>query len=190
MLLWVGILFNVILLAALIWIWVVIIKLFLNKEYRDCPPYVPSFGAEKKIIIERVSQQLQNSKQPLTVLDPGCGTGTLLTELAHQFPQHRFIGIEWGKLAWLIARFKSRKLKNITILQQDMFSYSFKSADIIVCFLMQPLMARFGDKVKTDAKPGLTIYSNSFYIPNIELGEKIETKRFLFVKNVYVYKLP
>jgi len=190
MLIWIANFINLLLLAAVLWIWVIIIKLFTNKEYRDCPPYVPSFGAEKRIIIKQVSEILQNSPRSLTVLDPGCGTGSLIIKLAKQFPNHHFVGIEWGKLAYLIAKFKSRNLNNISILQQDMFTYSFKEADIVVCFLMQPLMERFGKKILADGKPGLSVFSNSFYIPNLPLYQKFETKRFLFIQNVYVYKLP
>ena len=188
---WLAIVVEMLLLAALLWIWIIIIKLFLNKEYRDCPPYVPSFGAEKKIIIERVTAKLAASKTSLTILDPGCGTGSLIIDLAKRFPNHRFVGIEWGRLAYLIAKFKARKLKNITILQQDMFTYSFNKADIIVCFLMQPLMERFGKKLLADCQnKEVMVYSNSFYIPNLQLTEQVETNRFLFVKNVYIYKLP
>lgn len=168
-------------------IWVML-KLVFNKEYRDCPPYVPSFGQEKKVIIAKVDEILKNSPESKTIIDPGCGTGTLLIMLAKKYPQHKFIGIEWGKIPYLICKFKSRNLPNISIVQNDMFKCSFKEADIIVCFLMDPLMEKFGNKVKEDAKKNLVIFSNSFEIPNIPLSEKIETKRFLFMKNVYVYK--
>lgn len=168
-------------------IWVMI-KLLFNKEYRNCPPYVPSFGQEKKTIIVRVDEILKNSTETKTIIDPGCGTGTLLIALAKKYPEHKFIGIEWGKIPYLICKFKSRNLSNISVVQNDMFKCSFKEADIIVCFLMDPLMEKFGNKVKEDAKKNLVIFSNSFEIPNIPLSEKIETKRFLFVKNVYVYK--
>ena len=186
---WFAIFMNILLILALAWMWVVIIKLFLNKEYRNCPPYVPSFGHEKRIIVSRVTELLKNADRKMKILDPGCGTGSLIIDLAKKFPEHEFVGIEWNRLASNIARYKTRKLKNVTILQQDMFTHSFKDADVIVCFLMQPLMERFGNKVKEDAKSGLVIFSNSFYIPNIELAEKIETGKFFFIENVYIYKL-
>ena len=164
------------------------IKLIFVKEYRNCPPYVPSFGSEKKVIIARVDEILKNATNTKTIIDPGCGTGSLLISLAKKYPEHKFIGIEWGKIPYLICKFKSRNLSNISVVQNDMFKCSFKEADIIVCFLMDPLMEKFGNKVKEDAKKNLVIFSNSFEIPNIPLSEKIETKRFLFMKNVYVYK--
>lgn len=177
--------FNMLFSLFMIW---VMIKLLFIKEYRECPPYVPSFGQEKKFITQRVGEILSNTTETKTILDPGCGTGTLLISLAKKFPQHNFIGIEWGYIPYLITKLKGRKLKNLTVIHNDMFKCSFKEADIIVCFLMQPLMERFGKKVKEDAKKDLIVFSNSFEIPNIKLSEKIETNRFLFVKNIYVYK--
>lgn len=131
---------NTICICLLIWIWTAIIRLYTNKHYRECPPYVPSFGIEKKIIISNVREILKKSTRPLTVLDPGCGCGSLIVKLAKEFPEHRFIGVEWGKFAASIAKFKTRKLKNTEILCQDMFQYNFGNADIIVCFLMDTLM--------------------------------------------------
>lgn len=177
--------FNILLTLFLIR---VMIKLALNKEYRECPPYVPSFGQEKKYIVETVGKILSDTNEPKTILDPGCGTGSLLISFAKKYPNHKFIGIEWGLIPYLITKLKARKLKNLTVVQNDMFKCSFKEADIIVCFLMQPLMEKFGNKIKKDAKKNLVIYSNSFEIPNLPLYEKIETKRFLFIKNIYVYK--
>lgn len=176
-------------LIALIWMWVVIIKLFINKEYRECPPYIPSFGKEKRIIIEKVSDTLKNSKKTLTILDPGCGTGTLVIDLAKKFSEHQFIGIEWNKFSYMICRLRARKLKNIDFVCDNMFNQNFGKADIIVCFLMDPLMKRFGEKILHDNIKSQTIYSNTFKIPNLPLVEEIKTGKKMLFKNVYVYRL-
>ncbi|MBR1648394.1 MAG: methyltransferase domain-containing protein [Alphaproteobacteria bacterium] len=180
---------DVVCIAALIWIWAAIIRLFLDKHYRECPPYVPSFGMEKKIIISRVKEILKKSTRSLTVLDPGCGSGSLIVKLAKEFPEHKFIGVEWGKMAYGIAKIRTSGLKNTEILCCDMFNYDFGNADVIVCFLMDPLMEKFGEKVKKDHKKPQIIFSNSFKIPNLKLSEEITTGRFLMFKNVYVYRV-
>ncbi len=187
---WFAVFIYALLIAALIWIWVDIIRLFVNKDFRKCPPLVPSFGKQKKIIIERINVLLQESVQPLNVLDPGCGTGTLLIELAHKHPRHHFVGIEWNRFTAAIAAFRTRKLTNVQIIRQDMFNCSFKDFDIIACFLMQPLMERFGQKLQTDASKGTVIYSNSFYIPDFRADEIIEVKGFYKFNNIYVYRIP
>jgi len=180
---------HIILLAATIWIWVVIIKLFTNKEYRKYPPYVPSFGMEKKVIISKTRELLKNSSKPLTILDPGCGTGGLILKLSKEFPQHNFIGIEWNKFAASVCKLRTKKRKNVKIICDDMFKHNFGVADIIVCFLIEPLMERFGKKVKEDNQKPQIILSNTFEIPNIELFQKFETGKGIFFKNVYMYKI-
>ncbi len=187
---WFAVFIYALMIAALIWIWVDIIRLFVNKEFRKCPPLVPSFGKQKKIMIERIDAQLQKSERPFNVLDPGCGTGTLLIELARKHPQHRFVGIEWNVFTAAVAAFRTRKLTNVRIIRQDMFNCSFKDFDIIACFLMQPLMERFGQKLKTDGSKGTVVYSNSFYIPGFRADEIIEVKGFYKFNNIYVYKIP
>lgn len=186
---WLGIFIYGLLIAALIWILVIMVKLCINKEYRECPPLVPSFGNEKKILLEQVGIQLEQATIPLKVLDPGCGTGTLVVELAKRFPKHQFIGIEWSPVIAKIAAFNARKLPNVKIISQDMFSYSFKDFDVVACFLMQPLMQRFGHKLTQDCKPGTMIYSNSFYIPQFKPQKIVETKGLCRFKNVFIYKI-
>lgn len=180
---------NIICMVLLAWIWIAIIKLYTNKHYRECPPYVPSFGIEKKIIINRTAEILKKTNRKLIILDPGCGCGSLLLKLAKKFPEHQFIGVEWGKFAALIAKFRARKLKNVQILCQDLFEYDFSQIDIIVCFLMDTLMEKFGDKVLKEHKKVQIIISNTFKIPNLPLYEEIKTGKCLFFKNVYIYKL-
>lgn len=189
MIIWFAIFLYALLLLALIYIWVDIIRLFINRKFRQCPPLVPSFGRQKKIMLEKISYELANSKQKLNILDPGCGTGTLLLELAAKFPQHQFTGVEWNRITAAIAAFRTRKLKNIQIIRQDMFECSFTDFNIIACFLMQPLMERFGAKLQKDCRPGTLVYSNSFYIPGLPATEVIEVKGFYKFNNIYIYKI-
>ena len=82
MLIWFAIFLYALLLLALVYVWIDIIRLFISRRYRQCPPLVPSFGRQKKVMIEKISAELKQNRQPLNVLDPGCGTGTLLIEAA------------------------------------------------------------------------------------------------------------
>ena len=172
------------------WIWYLIIKLYTDKHFRECPPCVPSLGKEKKIMIDSVSQMLNQSKKSMVVVDPGCGCGGLIKTLARRFPQHQFIGIEWGGIVSKIAKIKTNKLTNVKILRQDFFEYDFGKCDIIVCFLMDSLMEKFGEKIINDhqKKPQIII-SNSFKIPNLTLVKEINTGNGLFFKNVYIYRI-
>lgn len=85
-------------------------------------------------MIEKISAELKQNRQPLNVLDPGCGTGTLLIALAGKFPDHNFTGIEWNRITAAIASFRTRKLKNVRILRQDMFDFSLPNLTLLPVF--------------------------------------------------------
>ena len=186
---WLAILAEIVLLILALWVCCIVFKLYFVKGYSNYPPFVPTLGNVKKEEFLRLSSILKKTPKPLKILDPGCGTASLIAKLAKDFPQHSFVGIEWNKSLYKIAKFRNRNLPNVNILCQNMFDYSFKDIDIIVCFLMEPLMKRFGEKIKKEGKQGLVVYSNTFSIPNIPLYEKIKTKKFLVFGNLYVYKL-
>lgn len=47
-------------------------------------------------MIDYVSELFNKSSKLLIVVDLGCGWGSLISELAKNFPKHTFVGIEWG----------------------------------------------------------------------------------------------
>ena len=49
MLIWFAIFLYALLLLALVYVWIDIIRLFISRRYRQCPPLVPSFGRQKKV---------------------------------------------------------------------------------------------------------------------------------------------
>ena len=108
----------------LLYIYVILVKLFFVKDYKNYPPFVPSFGKIKKLEFIKISKQLEESRKSLTVLDPGCGTADLIIKLAKKFPKHKFVGIEWNKSLYNIAKLKSKNLSNFTVLNQNMFDCS------------------------------------------------------------------
>ncbi len=188
MIIWFAIFLYALLLIGLIYIWVDIIRLFIDRKFRECPPMVPSFGRQKKVMIEKISAEIEKRGSKISVLDPGCGTGTLLIALAKKYPECRFVGIEWKKATAKIARFRTRKLKNVEIICQDMFDYPFAEFEVIGCFLMQPLMERFGEKLKKECQKGTIVFSNSFYIPQIKASEIIKIKGLYKFNDIFVYK--
>ena len=153
------------------------------------PPWVPATGESQEIIFNRVSEILKKAKRPLTVLDPGSGTGSLILRLAKAFPQHKFVGIEWS---WphYFAKFYARKLDNVMLVHGDMFKYSFKEADVIVCFVVPRFTPLLSKKIAKDCKKGCVIFSIHVELPKLEQIETIEYKHFGYVScAINVYKI-
>lgn len=186
---WIAIIFELLFLAISIAIFITTLKLLFVKGFKDYPPYIPSFGQTKKAELLRISAQLSKAKQRLTVIDPGCGTAELIIQLAKKFPQHKFIGIEWNKGIYSVAKMQCSKLSNIEIICDNLFNYPFSDADIIVCFLIDPLMERFGEKIKSECKKGVMVYSNTFEIPKLRLVEKVATRKLWRFGNLFIYEV-
>lgn len=186
---WIGVFFELLLLVFATSLLIIVMKLLFVKGYCDCPPYIPSFGQTKKEELLRISDVLSKATASMTIIDPGCGTAELIISLAKKFPQNKFVGIEWNKTICSIAKMRCNKLNNIEIICDNFFNYPFNNADIIVCFLMEPLMERFGKKVKKDCHKGVIVYSNTFKIPNLELIETVKTRKLWRFGNLHIYKV-
>ncbi len=164
---YVSIIVNIVLIIFSIWFLYFIFKLFMNKEYAKNPPFLPTIGGPNKELFKQVSSILDNAATPLNIVDPGCGIGSLIIPLAKKNPNHNFTGIEWNKTLSKITKFRTRKLKNTTIINDDLFNYSFSDANIIVCFLLQPLMPKISEKIQ-ECKSGTDIFSVIFTLENLE----------------------
>ncbi len=180
---------NLLIILAMMWFCFIVARVLISNEYRKYPPFIPSFGKEKHVIVNEVSKFLKTSKKQLTILDPGCGTGTLLLKLAKKFPNHKFVGIEWSAFFGIVCKIRCYRFKNIEFICDDMFRHDFGQADVVVCFLMEPLMKKFGEKILADNKKEQIIFSNTFEIPNLPLVKEIKTGKGILFKNIYIYKL-
>lgn len=185
----IGIILYFFLMIYLAYMLYVFFRQMRGREDSYYPPFFPSCGNQKRIIIERISELLSKSDKPLKVLDPGCGCGSILIPLAKKFPQHQFVGIEWDFVVLNITRIRSHKLNNMTLYRDDMFKYSFSDYDIISCFLIEDIMPKFTKKISSDIKSKCWLFSNTFKMVDIEPFEVIKTNSGFLRQNVYIYEL-
>lgn len=186
---WFAIFLDLILLFFVFMICGIILKLVFVKGYKNYPPFVPTFSKARQIEISKISSILKNSPNQKLIVDAGCGTASILKKLAKDFPQHRFIGIEWNKTLSKVAKFKNRKLKNVEILCQDLFDYNFENVDIVICFLLEPIMLKFETKLLKENNRGKDVFSFVFKFPNIKASEEFTTSKFMPFAKLYIYKL-
>ena len=67
------------------------------------PPFICSIGKVKKTVLDEARRFLKDNNQA-KVTDLGCGSGTLLSPLAKEFPLIKFVGYEYDWFAFLIAQ--------------------------------------------------------------------------------------
>lgn len=166
---------NLLILSASIYfITIIILSGFMKRA-----PMIPSSGKSYKTIILKISERIINCEKddyptPFKTVDAGCGIGTLLIPLAKIFPKHQFVGIEYSYSIYLIAKFRSRNIKNLTIIHKNIFNYSFDDANFIICFLMSSIMESFTKKCTTELKKESYIFSNRFKLIGLEPFETID----------------
>ena len=157
----------------------------VGKFMRFSPP-IPSSGKTKKNMLQDATAYLQQHRN-LTVVDLGSGWGTLLSPLAHRFPQHQFIGYELTTFPYLFSRWRTHTLKNINFCKQDFFTADLSAAHVIFCFLLPQTMLQCQKQILPMLQKGTLLYVNRFPLPNIapkrieSLGSDYET--------YYVYEI-
>lgn len=140
------------------------IYFLISSRFMSHPPSVPSTGIVKQALLEDIEYHLNGAKSQ-KIMDLGCGWGTLLIPLAKKYPTHIFVGIEFAFTTYWVCRWRTRKLKNVTILRENLLHSDISSADIVILFLFQKIMPSLKKKCLSEMKNGALIYTNRFYFP-------------------------
>ena len=151
---------------------IVALYFMFNSKFMSSAPPVPTCGKVKESMIEDVAKIITKRKNQL-VMDLGSGWGTLLLPLAKKFPNHHFVGIEYGYIPYYISKFRARKMKNVTFYRQNFFKADITKANVILLFLLPKVMSKLKIKLQSEAKRGAFICSNRFPLPDVHVTRKI-----------------
>ncbi|HLD21749.1 MAG TPA: class I SAM-dependent methyltransferase [Patescibacteria group bacterium] len=141
-------LFIILLLLCAWTIYIIVQLILLLVSFKQDVPYVPLSRSSLRTIIR--SQLLDNRH---TIVDLGCGTGTILAALTKHYPDAKLIGVE--KNAWVVRAAKLRCLfwrRKPTIMQGDMFDYSLQHVDAVVGFWVTDVMKSLLEKCAKECK--------------------------------------
>jgi len=163
---------------------------FIKSKKGKYPPFIPT----KKEMLEEITNtvdfvlSLVDSKN---VVEPGCGDARILKTLADKYPQHSFIGYEWDYVPYFLAKFKTRKYKNIKIERQNFMTADYTRINLVVLFTGNEIAQELSAKLRQDLPKGAIIVSESFELPNFECLKVQETgkKNHWFLdQKLYVYQ--
>lgn len=136
--------------------------------------WVPAFSNDTTKILQSL-----NLKPGAKVYEFGCGDGRFLRKAA-QYPV-TVIGYEINPFICKLAQLLCHRYKNISVRLGNGWTKSFADADVTFVFLMPKFMGRLGTKLKAEMKPGTTVISYMFAIPNLKL--------IRHENNCYFYKI-
>ena len=167
-----------------------VIYTFIKSKKGKYPPFVPT----KKAMLEEICDATDfvlSAPEAKNVVEPGCGDARILKTLADKYPQHSYIGYEWDHVPYFLAKFKTRKYKNIKIQRQNFMLADYTSTNLVVLFTGNEIAQELSAKLRQDLQKGAVIVSESFELPNFECLKTQETgkKNHWFLdQKLYIYQ--
>lgn len=123
--------------------------------------------------------------------DLGCGDARILKRALDSQPNMRAVGIEIAFLPYLLAKFFTRKYKQIEIKREDIFQTDIKDATHIFLYLYTPVVSKLINNIKDQCRPGTRIVSCDFEIQScvpIEIID-LKNKRSRLGQKLLVYEI-
>lgn len=120
-------------------------------------PFVPiPNGVEDKII---EALKLGNDS---VLYDLGCGDARILLKAVEKYPSIKAVGVEKSFFPYLLAKFYTRKYKNIEIKREDIFETNVSDATHIFIYLYPQIVEKLMSIFDKKCKKGTRIVSCDF----------------------------
>ena len=99
--------------------------------------------------------------------DLGCGDARVLIQAVTRHHNIKAIGVERSMFPFLLAKFKTRIYKNITIRREDVFTTNISNATHIFVYLYPAVINALLPKFHAECKKGTVIISCDFEFANM-----------------------
>lgn len=154
---------------------------FFNVMFRGLPPFL---STKSSVIIKAIEGVNLNSKD--VVYELGCGRAKFLKNLYKKFPGTEYIGVEYSFLPYLLVKLELWLINSrIKIIKNNFFKISLADATLIYFYLLPEIMARVGQKIKSECRSGTRIISYQFSLPGLHPEKVIINKN----DRLYFYRV-
>lgn len=125
-------------------------------------PPMPTSPAVRACMFAMIEDQ-----EPRNIYELGAGWGGLAIALARRFPDARIVATEVSPLPWAVCRLRRALFgpANLDVRFANVLSADLSDADLAVCFLCPPAMAKLAPRLSVALKPGALVLSNAFALP-------------------------
>jgi hypothetical protein len=132
-------------------------------------PFVPIPDGINDEIIENL-----NLTSGSILYDLGCGDARVLIEAVKKYPNIKAVGIEKAFLPYFLAKFYTRKYRNIEIKREDIFKTDISSATHIFVYLYPKVINRLINDIKNQCKKNTKIISCDFELDGVKCNKIVE----------------
>lgn len=138
---------------------------------------------------QQVVQWVARLEHIHTMVEAGSGWGSLALPLARANPDRQVIALENSPLPFAVSSLR-RSLgvaSNLRLERRDLYTFDYKEADLVVCYLYPGAMKRLSDQLRHELKPGAWIISIGFALPHWQ-PELQHTCHDVYRTKLYLYQ--
>ncbi len=120
------------------------------------------------------------------LIDLGCGTASLLMNLARARPDGQFTGVELAPLPFLWGRWGACRQRGVNVCWGDFWSTDLTDYDVVYAYLSPVPMTSLWEKARREMRPGSLFVSNSFSVPGVpparafDVGDRVCSKLYVW----------
>lgn len=149
-------------------------------------PFVPTPNE----VIDTIIGNLQLKKNSI-LYDLGCGDARILKRVVELKPDVNIVGVEIAFIPYLLAKFYTRKYKQIEIKRENIFKTDISDATHIFLYLYPKAVNKLIDNIKKQCNPGTRIVSCDFEITTCKPINVIDlkNKHSKLCQKLFIYSL-
>ena len=180
------IILYILILVLIVLVYTVFILFLLAQVFAIFTTNAPFVPIPRDVVGDIVKNLKLNSNSVL--YDLGCGDARVLIKAVEKYPEVKAVGVERAFLPYLLARFYTRKYKNIEIRRENIFRTDVSNATHVFMYLFPGVPDKLIEIFKEKCRPGIRVVSCDFESKNykpveiidIESNNKIGKKLFVY----------
>jgi hypothetical protein len=146
-------------------------------------PYV----ASSRWVIDWLTANLKLGSQDV-FYELGCGDGRVVTAIGQKFTATKCIGIEIQWWPYLLARWRTRKLSNVTIIHGDIFKQNIGDATVVYGYYISGFAKWLADLLRSQLKPDTKVISYGFHFPDWPVTQEIPNPKSTRGSKLLIYQ--